>query len=636
MNRQEISELKHPALKHEWVGEISAIIDANKNRVPNKYDCVMILDGSIESIYQLAVIRHVYGVNPLTATFNHGQSSPIEEFRREWALEKFDVDNITFNARKSVIARFSGHYLENVKLSGITSFAFRISHFYELPFIILGSPISKRSFGLADNFAKVDQPVWEGIASRLIPANLNGHQVSRFDMVPYTMPNLADLQANKTRVLFVGDSFQADPARQNQVLTEEFKLPGEGEIQNILNTRAANEEKRLAWHLRPGRDTPTRDTEWSLKYKKLAQSSEFGKPLFDGTLRYCQRCCLPETSEELSFDEMGICQPCRSSEQKMHINWVERQASLKHLLEKYKNHNDYYDCMIPISGGKDSTFQVYALTELHGMRPLGVTFSHNWYSETGKKNLQNAYERFDMDHVMFIPRRSVINKVARKSLYMIGDSCWHCHAGVGAFPLQAAVKFQVPLLIWGESSAENADGRATYEEPISFHRDSFTQISARFYAEQLADDDLSLLDLDPYILPTMEEFDAGGLKGIYLGDYMFWDDERQMEFIRDKYGWKEDRVESQYKGYKSVECRMAGVHDYTKFLKRGFGRGTDHASLDVRNGLLTREEGFELAKKFDTERPEALDYYMEITGYTEAEIEEILKKKRDDKARNLP
>ena len=99
--------------------------------------------------------------------------------------------------------------------------------------------------------------------------------------------------------------------------------------------------------------------------------------------------------------------------------------------------------------------------------------------------------------------------------------------------------------------------------------------------------------------------------------------------MRDKFAWREDKVEGTYKGYKSVECRMAGVHDYTKFHKRGFGRGTDHASFDVRAGLLTREEGFELARKHDTERPKALDYYLEITGFSEEEFEAILADHRD-------
>lgn len=372
------------------------------------------------------------------------------------------------------------------------------------------------------------------------------------------------------------------------------------------------------------------------RYQLLAKKSKFGKPLFDGKLRYCVRCCMPQTAEGLGFDEMGICQPCRSAEQKIHINWVEREKKLKEILEKHRSKDGKnYDCIVPISGGKDSTFQLYVLTHVYKLRPLAVTFNHNWYSNTGKQNLENALEVFDADHIMFTPRRSVINKLAKKSLPMIGDSCWHCHAGVGAFPLQVAIRYRISLIVWGESAAEN-DGRATYLEPIVYDRDYFTRISARFEAEEMIDTDISYLDVYPYILPSKEEVINTGISGIHLGDYIFWDDERQTEFVRDFFGWKEDKVEGTYKRYKSVECKMAGVHDYTKFIKRGFGRGTDHASQDVRVGLLTREEAFELAKKFDTERPKALDCYLKITGYTEKEFEKILKSKRDEKAKALP
>ena len=129
----------------------------------------------------------------------------------------------------------------------------------------------------------------------------------------------------------------------------------------------------------------------------------------------------------------------------------------------------------------------------------------------------------------------------------------------------------------------------------------------------------------------MEELERVGVVGIHLGDYIFWDGERQVEFIKKEYDWREDNVEGTYKGYKSVECRMSGVHDYSKFLKRGFGRTTDHVSQDVRAGLLTRDEGFELINKIEAERPKGLDYYLSITGLTEEQFKEILVAQRSAK-----
>lgn len=363
--------------------------------------------------------------------------------------------------------------------------------------------------------------------------------------------------------------------------------------------------------------------------------SKYGEPMYP-TLKYCARCCLPETTEGIQFDEMGICQACQSAEQKIHINWVEREKELRKILDHHKKiAGDNYDCIVPISGGKDSTFQLHVLTQVYKMKPLAVTFSHNWFSETGRYNLTNAIEKFNVDHILFTPSRDLVNRLARESLKQIGDSCWHCHAGVGAFPLQVAVRFRVPLLIWGESISESS-GRACYFEPVrKFDRDYFTKVSAKVYPDKMINQEISKKDIYPFQLPTYEEIDRVGVVGIHLGDYLFWDDERQMEFVRDVYGWREDKVEGTYKRYKSVECVMAGVHDYSKFVKRGFGRGTDHASADVRAGLLTREEAFEMAKKYDSERPEMLDYYLKLTGYTEQQFMEIVKSHREGKSKYL-
>ena len=348
-------------------------------------------------------------------------------------------------------------------------------------------------------------------------------------------------------------------------------------------------------------------------------NKNYGKPLFRN-MQYCVRCCMPTSNEGMEFDDMGICRACQSAEQKIHIDWEAKETELKELLTHYKSLGNDYDCIVPISGGKDSTFQLHIMTQVYNMRVLAVTFSHNWYSETGKYNLENALEKFNVDHIMFTPNRDLVNRLARHSLFQIGDSCWHCHAGVGAFPLQIAVKYKIPLLVWGESIAD-VSGRATHYNPVRrFDRDYFTKVSAKMYPEEMVCPSIQLRELAGFKLPSYEEMEEVNVVGIHLGDYLFWDDERQMEFVRDVYGWREDKVEGTYKGYKSVECRMAGMHDYTKFLKRGFGRGTDHASADVRCGLVTREEAFELAKRHDTERPGALDYYLEITGFSEEEF----------------
>ncbi|MGE3319773.1 MAG: N-acetyl sugar amidotransferase [Candidatus Berkiella sp.] len=353
-------------------------------------------------------------------------------------------------------------------------------------------------------------------------------------------------------------------------------------------------------------------------------------------MQYCSRCCMPQTCEGIAFDEMGICLACRSSEQKMHMNWQARRKALEEILESAKKQaGNNYDCIIPISGGKDSAFQLHTLVKVFGMKPLAVTFSHNWFSKVGWYNLYNILEQLNVDHIMFTPNRKLVNQLAKQSLSGIGDSCWHCHSGVGAFPLQIAAKFKIPLIVWGESVADSS-GRATYEtKKENFDKDYFTRISAKRTPKQMISERVTQRDLNPFEYPTVEELEAVGVYGIHLGDYIFWDDERQEEFVKRVYQWKETNIEGTYKRYKSAECIMPGVHDYSCYLKRGFGRATVHASQDVRAGLITREEGFELIKEHDSKRPDALDYYLEITEQTEDEFNNVLLSHRHESIKDV-
>lgn len=364
------------------------------------------------------------------------------------------------------------------------------------------------------------------------------------------------------------------------------------------------------------------------------------QPLYEGILKYCVRCCMPETVEGINFDDRGICNGCNSSEEKMHIDWEQREKDLVKKLNYYKEKLKHraYNCVLPVSGGKDSFFQAYMLTQKFKMRPLAVTFSHNWFTETGKRNLQRLLETFSVDHIMFTPNRKLINKIASKSIELIGDSCWHCHAGVGAFVIQIALKFDIPFIIWGESIAEEGC-RLSYFESIKkdvFDEEYFVKVSAKSQVDEFVNKNISREELEMFRHPSSDEYQKAKIAGLHLGDYFFWDEERQVEFIKKEFGWEEDEVEGTYKKYKSVECIMPGLHDYTKFIKRGFGRATDHATKDVRAGLLTREEAFSIINEHDSKRPEILDYFLKETGMKEDDLIEKVKALRAGKAKDLP
>jgi N-acetyl sugar amidotransferase len=333
-------------------------------------------------------------------------------------------------------------------------------------------------------------------------------------------------------------------------------------------------------------------------------------------IKYCVRCVMPETQEGQEFDEFGFCNVCRSSEEKMRVDWKLRHEQLVSLLEeaKHENRDNEYDCLIPISGGKDSTFQLHVLVKEFGMRPLAVTFSHNWFSAVGMYNLFNALETFDVDHIMFTPKRGLVNRIAKKSLEKIGDACWHCHAGVGAFPLRVAKDYGIRLIIWGESVAESSS-RGTYGQPlIKFDQDYFQKVSAKVKPEAFVDEDIADNEIRKFNSLTSEDYQSVQITGIHLGDFIFWDEERQTEFVINEYGWMEDDVEGTYKGYKSTECIMPGVHDFACYLKRGYGRTSFHLSSDIRSGIISRADVNEEILEIEKTVPPSLDYFTQITG----------------------
>lgn len=329
-------------------------------------------------------------------------------------------------------------------------------------------------------------------------------------------------------------------------------------------------------------------------------------------IRYCSKCVMPETVEQTSFNDEGLCLTCQSQLQKQNIDWDTRRQTLSKILDYAKRTaGNNYDCIVPISGGKDSVYQLHVICKEFGLKPLAITFNHNWFSKTGVYNLQNALEKFDIDHIQFTPSRGLVNRIAKRSLETIGDACWHCHMGVSSFILKMAVAYKIPLIIWGESTAEH--GRATYDKPDKFDRDYFLRVSAKLTPEQFACDYISMKDLFPFETPSIEE--CQNINGIHLGDYIPWDTEAQVAFIKKEYAWHGTEIEGQYKDYKSAECSMAGMHDYMCYCKRAYGRASIQLSGDIRDGkTFTEAEKRELLKTEKMVPSRSFKYFLKITG----------------------
>lgn len=345
-------------------------------------------------------------------------------------------------------------------------------------------------------------------------------------------------------------------------------------------------------------------------------------------LRHCTKCLLPETQETITYDEQGVCNVCRQHEYKKEmINWERRKKELDQLVEEYRG-KYAYDCIIPFSGGKDSTFTAYYLVKEYKLKPLIVSFDHGFMRPTVRENTEKTIKKLGMDYLHFRPNWQVVRKLMLESLIRKGDFCWHCHTGIFAYPMQIAVKFKVPLIFWGEPSAEYTSyyGYDEKEEVDERRFNRFVNLGIT------ADDMLGMLkgevderDLAPFQYPSLKELKALKYRSVCLGSYIPWDVKKQVEIIKKELSWKADSPEGvppEY-DYEKIECSVQGIRDYLKFIKRGFGRTAHLMSIDLRNNRISAEEAKKLIEKYDGKRPASLDVFLKHLDMTEEEFMQI-------------
>lgn len=346
-------------------------------------------------------------------------------------------------------------------------------------------------------------------------------------------------------------------------------------------------------------------------------------------LKRCTKCVMPETHETIIYaPDTGVCSICRQHEYKREkVDWIRKEKEFADIVNSYKGRGSY-DCIIPISGGKDSTFILYSMVKKYGVRPLVLSFDHGFYRPHHIQNRDRILRTLGVDFLIFRSDPRVVKKLMLESLKRKGDFCWHCHTGVFAWPMQIAIKFNIPLLIWGESAAEYTS-YYDFENPEDQDEKPFnTYINLGITAEDMVgmlDGTVTMRDLEPYRYPKLKDLKRIGYRSICYGAYHQWDVRKQVEFIKKELGWEEDEVEgvpSEY-WYTKVECMFTGVRDYLKFIKRGFGRTSQLTTDDIRAGCITRDRAIELIKKYDGLKPASLSVFLKFVGITEAEFNEI-------------
>lgn len=373
----------------------------------------------------------------------------------------------------------------------------------------------------------------------------------------------------------------------------------------------------------------------------MSDNKYFIEPNRPPKMLYCSKCVYPKSSAvPLAFDESGMCSGCKVASQRVDIDWDRRRKIFERMIEEYKSPDgSNYDCIIPVSGGKDSYFQIHIIKKVYGLNPLLVTYHGNNYTPTGMKNLLNMREAFGVDHIFFTPSIEVLKTMNRLGMTMMGDMNWHGHAGIFTYPIRVAVQQNIPLMIWGEHGFMDLGGMHSYNDLVEFtyryrHEHCLRGYEWYDFIEQAPKygEKLEKKDLIPWMYPTDEEIERVGVRGIYISNFFKWEANEHGELMKKEYGFleAEEPFERTYRTMSNLDdMHENGIHDYMKYIKFGYGRATDHVCKDIRAGKMTREEGIKIVNTMDPIKSKDLYRWLDYVGWTEKKFDEVADTFRD-------
>ena len=323
-------------------------------------------------------------------------------------------------------------------------------------------------------------------------------------------------------------------------------------------------------------------------------------------IRYCQRCIMPDTKPDLFFDAEGVCSACRSFERRSDSDWEVRKQELVSILDRYRSkEGSNYDCIVPVSGGKDSTFQTLRMLEL-GMNPLCITATTDQLSALGRRNIENLKKQ-GVDYLEITTNPVVRRRINRLALEQVGDISWPEHVAIFTVPVRIAVQFNIPLIIWGENPQNEYGGPAAASENNTLTRRWLEEVGGLLglrVSDLVGQEGIEPRHLIQYTYPSDDDLKRVGVTGLFLGHYLSWDGFENALYAQ-AYGFETypKVVEGSLVNYENLDNIQTGIHGYFKFLKYGFGRATDLACMHIRRGRLSRADALEMVKSHDGKFP---------------------------------
>lgn len=324
-------------------------------------------------------------------------------------------------------------------------------------------------------------------------------------------------------------------------------------------------------------------------------------------MKFCNNCIMPDTRPDQIFDQFGICNACRSHEEKNKIDWRSRKKELEKIIEETKKIKKNWNCVIPSSGGKDSTYQAIWAKE-KGLNPVLVTASTCDLSEVGRENIENL-KKIGFDTVEISTSGIIRKKLNKVSLETIGDISWPEHVSIFTAPIRFALSYKVPLILYGENPQIEYGGPKKSLNNSILDRKWMEEFGGLigFRVDDLKENyGFKNNDLNIFEYPTNEELKKFKIKSLFLGYYEKWDPYRNFE-VSKKNGFKyfEGHLEGCYFNWEKIDNYQHGIHDYFKFLKFGFGRATDQLSYLIRSKKITREEAIKKINNLEGNFPKS-------------------------------
>lgn len=337
-------------------------------------------------------------------------------------------------------------------------------------------------------------------------------------------------------------------------------------------------------------------------------------------MRVCQRCLYPENHPlGITFDAEGICSGCRVHEEKNQLDWTARQAKLSTFLDKYRGRNySRHDCVVPISGGRDSFFIVHLVKKVYGLNPLLVVYNRHYNTRAGIYNIARLRTAFGCDIATMTLDPRLVKRVMRATLAERGSFHWHALAGQTVFPVQTAVRMNIPLVIWGAHQGLEQVGMFSHLDEVEMTRryrkeHDLMGLEAEDFVDQQG---LRERDLSPFFYPTDAQLRKTGVRGIYLGNFHRWDTKAQHEEMVRLYRQYQGPLPRTFDHYNDIDdMHFTGVHDLLKIRKFGYGKIVDDVSREIRYKRLSREEGLALVARYEQQPPqnaEALSHFVEM------------------------